>query len=132
VINEFLAKYRKLGPGGTTIIVVHKDDLIGPDLRWPLRIAKLENADITVLVCVDDEVRKDPKEIKLAESAEQPAYENDISERMYSILDEYLGPEQWTNKQSSLRNEEEQTEADSQSNLPLVKLRLSEFRGELT
>ena len=109
---------------GAVVIVVEQDNLIGPDLRWPLRIAKLVNADVALLVRPPEKVAKSGVNIDLSASAEQPAYERSIAQRMRAVLDEYLGPEQWTSERSEAPNKSAESGAGAQGNRMLVQLRL--------
>jgi uncharacterized hydrophobic protein (TIGR00271 family) len=109
---------------GSVCIIVQQDNLVGPDLRWPLRIAKLANADITLLVRPPERLVKGGEKIDLSVSAEQPAYEKSIAERMRAVLDTYLGPEQWTSERSASPGKNEESGADSQDSRMLVELRL--------
>ena len=105
-------------------IIVEQENLVGPDLRWPLRIAKLGSADITLVVRPPEKAAKGGANVDLSASAEQPAYERNLADRMRTVLDEYLGPEQWTSERSGAPGETEEPGADSQGNRLLVQLRL--------
>ena len=105
-------------------IAVEQDTLVGPDLRWPLRIAKLGNADITLVIRPPEKATKGGANVDLSASAEQPAYQRNLAERTRSVLDEYLGPDQWTSEPSGAPGETEELEADSQPNRLLVQLKL--------
>jgi uncharacterized hydrophobic protein (TIGR00271 family) len=107
-----------------SVVVIQKESLIGPDLRWPLRIAKLSGAEITLLVCVPKNIGEHARDVDLSASAEQPAYDNRIAERVRSALDDYLGPEQWTSTRSGPLEEDEKATSDSPVNRPLVNVRL--------
>ena len=70
-----------------SIIVVEQDNLIGPDLRWPLRISKLRDGDITLLVHAPKNVSEGRTHVDLSALAEQPAYEKSIADRTLTVLD---------------------------------------------
>jgi uncharacterized hydrophobic protein (TIGR00271 family) len=111
------------GPkAGSVLIVVEQDNLVGPDLRWPLRIAKLDDADITLLLCPPEKMGKSGVNIDLSASAEQPAYERGIAERMRTVLDAYLGPEQWTSARHISPGATEESGNDSQDGRLSVQL----------
>lgn len=128
-------------PGSVTmsvVMVLDQEDLIGPDLRWPLRIAKRGNADVTLLVCVQKKNVKNMTDINLSDTADQPEWAGSIAERMRTALDDYLGAGQWTSGHSIKRNETAESESDNNQRLPMIQLRfrdperLVEEIGELT
>jgi hypothetical protein len=104
------------------VIIVQEDGLIGSDLRWPLRIAKQRDADITLLALPPKTFAKGMRRVDLSASAEQTGYEKTIAERTRVVLDEYLGPEQWTRKRPESGGEAEEAGADSQGIGPLVEI----------
>lgn len=108
----------------SVVIIVTNDKLIGPDLRWPLRIAKPGGADITLLICVPKKITASVKNVDLSGSAEQPAYVRSIADRTCPLLDNYLGANQWTNARAAIPGEVEKTGLDAQGSRRLVKLQL--------
>lgn len=106
----------------SVVIVVEKDHFIGPDLRWPLRMARPGEGNITVLFGMKN--IENTKEIDLSATAGQPDYEQRIAERMRSTLDDYLGPGQWANELSEGDSEVPDDGPNSQNRKPLVRLRL--------
>jgi uncharacterized hydrophobic protein (TIGR00271 family) len=112
----------------STVIVIENENLVGPDLRWPLRIAKRGRSSITLLVCVPKNIANSRKNIDLSSSTEQSEYEKRIAERMVSTLDEYLGLEQWTNERSGAHGEAEDAGTNSRGRPMFTQLRLLEPR----
>jgi uncharacterized hydrophobic protein (TIGR00271 family) len=110
----------------STVIVIENENLVGPDLRWPLRIAKRGRSNITLLVCVPKNIADSVKNIDLPSSAEQSEYEKRIAERTVLTLDEYLGLEQWTNERSGAHGEAEDVGTNSQGRPMFTQLRLLE------
>ena len=93
----------------SAVLVLDQENLIGPDLRWPLRIAKLENADITLLVCVAEKNVKNMKNVDLTGTVDQPEWAGVIADRMREVLDAYLGEGKWSGGLAA----EEKTTTDS-------------------
>ena len=93
----------------SAVLVLDQENLIGPDLRWPLRIAKLENADITLLVCVAEKNVKNMKNVDLTGTVDQPEWAGLIADRMREVLDMYLGEGKWIGGLAA----EEKTTTDS-------------------
>lgn len=78
------------------VIVATDETLIGPKLRWPLRIAKRRDADINVIVCASKNIAEKGKKIDLSMKSKQSDFETDLSIRMRDALDENIGAELWT------------------------------------
>jgi uncharacterized hydrophobic protein (TIGR00271 family) len=108
------------------VIVVEQESLIGQDLRWPLRIAKMRRADFTLLVVAPKNVSEGTTEIDLSAVAEQPAYQKSMAERMYPILDTYLG--EWIDKRPQSGDKNDESDSPPQDRIPVVKLQLVESR----
>ena len=105
-------------------IVIDKEDLARSNLRWPLRITKSVDADISLLVCVPKTIVSHARDVDLSTSAEQPAYDSSIAEPVLAALDEYLGCGQWTPERSEPGGEDEDTGAVLSDGPALVRLRL--------
>jgi uncharacterized hydrophobic protein (TIGR00271 family) len=78
------------------MIVIDQDELIGPDLRWPIRIAKLKDTTVVLLVCAPQNAGKEQAGSGLSGSDGQSPSKKDAAERIGRVLDEYLGSGQWT------------------------------------
>ena len=105
-------------------IVIGKEDLAGSNLRWPLRITKSLDADISLLVCVPKTIVSHARDVDLSSSAEQPAYDSSIAEPVLAALDEYLSCGQWTTGRSEPGVEDEDAGAVLSDGPALVRLRL--------
>ena len=108
----------------SVVIAIEEGDLSVSNLRWPLRIAKLRNADITVLVCAPKNVGETGKQIELSAPAEQPEYERGVGERVRSALDDYLGTEQWTTERPEAGDAAADAGTDSEGGRLLVAVRI--------
>jgi uncharacterized hydrophobic protein (TIGR00271 family) len=106
----------------STVLVLEHEDLIGPDLRWPLRIARLGKADITLLVCVTEKNIRNMKDVDLSGTADQPEWADRIADRMRSVLDDYLGAEQWTDSFPAKPIIKKDDQKDSHIRLPRVRI----------
>jgi nucleotide-binding universal stress UspA family protein len=79
------------------VIAVYKESATGRHLKWPLRVAKLDNVEIALLVCAPERMVRTAKTIDLGGSTEQSAYETAVAAKIRDALDDGLGSGQWTN-----------------------------------
>ncbi len=120
--EEISGSSQDVSPGtepASVIIVVQRDAFIGPDLRWPLRIAKQRQANITLLTLAPKKLGKGRTPIDLSLSAEQSDYTSAIAQRMRAVLDAHLGAEHWTPMRAHSREE-----TDSPDPARVVELRV--------
>jgi uncharacterized hydrophobic protein (TIGR00271 family) len=106
----------------SAVLVLDHENLIGSDLRWPLRIAKMGYADITLLVRVAEKNVKEMKDVYLLEGVDQPEWADRVADRMRSILDEYLGAGQWMGASLEKHIEEKVSKKKSLNRLPQVRI----------
>ena len=111
-----------------TVIVVEHDHLIGPDLRWALRIAKMRNAAIDFIVIADKQDGEERKRIDISDPSGSAAYERMICGRIRETLDTQIGAESWTDIAPASRDKENEDDIDAEDTALLVQARLTTLR----
>jgi uncharacterized hydrophobic protein (TIGR00271 family) len=72
----------------TAVLVVESRELVGPDSRWPIRVAAEFDDELVFLV------RGAPKDARVTQVELDD--EGELQERLRPVLDEELGPDGWT------------------------------------
>lgn len=106
------------GSGVTTVMIVQSEQMVGPELRWPLRCAKVAAGNIVLLIAARGTASRTSTRLDWAALDELDPYQRTLAEKLRTVLDQYLGPDQWLPEPRA----ESATEADASIPTPLVEV----------
>jgi uncharacterized hydrophobic protein (TIGR00271 family) len=109
----------------TIAIVLEAESQIGPDLRWPLRIAAVKGGEAVLLVPAPERTQSSSEEIPLSISEEQSEPAGDLATALRRALDVYVGEGRWTDRKIEGAEEEAAEKPRGEEPPPLeVRLRI--------
>ena len=107
----------------TTAIVLEAESQIGPDLRWPLRIAAVKGGEAVVVVPAPERTQSNGKEISLSSSEQESGPAGELAATLRRALDVYVGEGRWTHRKIE-EAEQEAAKDSGQEEPPSLVARL--------
>ena len=103
----------------TTAIVVEADSQIGPDLRWPLRIAAVKGGEAVLVVPAPERAQSGSEEISLSGSEVQSGLAAELAATLRRALDVYVGEGRWVHGKREEASEQSAEKSDGEERPPL-------------